>query len=61
MGALPLHVACEYKAPVSVVSALLAAHPDGEAALLRGDACVMGDVCFLSRLVLLLCCVLCCC
>ena len=31
-GRLPLHVACVYKAPVEVVLALLAAHPDGEAA-----------------------------
>jgi hypothetical protein len=31
-GRLPLHCACELKAPVEVVSALLAVHPDGEAA-----------------------------
>ena len=31
-GLLPLHVACAKQAPVSAVSALLAAHPDGEAA-----------------------------
>ena len=31
-GELPLHFACANKAPVEVVAALLAAHPDGEAA-----------------------------
>ena len=31
-GFLPLHLACTYKAPVEVVAAVLAAHPDGEAA-----------------------------
>ena len=31
-GRLPLHVACANKAPVEVVAAVLAAHPDGEAA-----------------------------
>ncbi len=31
-GRLPLHLVCVNEAPVSVVSALLAAHPDGEAA-----------------------------
>ena len=31
-GMLPLHLACAKKAPVEVVAALLAAHPDGEAA-----------------------------
>ena len=31
-GRLPLRWACEYKAPVEVVHALLDAHPDGEAA-----------------------------
>ncbi len=39
-------MACEYKAPVSVVSALLAAHPGGEAAWLLRDGCGMGDVLF---------------
>ncbi len=31
-GNLPLRWACDNKAPVEVVAALLAAHPDGEAA-----------------------------
>ena len=31
-GNLPLLLACALKAPVEVVDALLAAHPDGEAA-----------------------------
>ena len=37
-GRLPLHLSCADQAPVSVVSALLAAHPDGESAGLRRDA-----------------------
>ena len=31
-GSLPLHLAFANKAPVEVVAAVLAAHPDGEAA-----------------------------
>ncbi len=31
-GRLPLHLACAFNAPVEVVAAVLAAHPDGEAA-----------------------------
>ena len=58
-GRLPLHLSCADQAPVSVVSALLAAHPDGEAAGLRRDARVMGIV--LCARCLLLCCVWCLC
>ncbi len=49
-GRLPLHLSCADQAPVSVVSALLAAHPDGEAAGLRRDARVMGIAPALSGL-----------
>jgi hypothetical protein len=51
-GCLPLHLACDLacavKAPFEVVAALLAAHPDGEAALVGGvvEGCDIEGVCF---------------
>ena len=47
-GRLPLHLACANNAPVEVVAALLAAHPDGEAACVGGvvEGCDIGGVCF---------------
>ncbi len=43
-GRLPLHLSCEKEAPIGVVQALLAVHPDGEAACLHCDVCVAAVV-----------------
>ena len=53
-GRLPLHWACFKLAPVEVVIALLAAHPDGEATCLHADGCRMG-VLFFPRCLVLYC------